>query len=894
MILKKVYEPWPIIKTISILIFSQLLITKVLSQNTVSGLVQNKQNTPVFLANIIFTDSIDKVIKTTITDNSGCFIFQNVGEGSYIITISNIGYKKKIKPIYVNSDIDLLITLDDTIVSLDEVIVHAEKPISIRNDTISFNVKYFVNGTEQTVEDLLEKIPGINVDDEGAIRIGDQEIEKLMIDGDDLFEKGYKILSKNMPAYPIDEVEIINKYSSNHLLKGIENSDKVALNLKLNDQSKNIWFGNLDVNVGNDYFYLFKGNLMNFGKRNKYYFFTNLNNIGYDAHGDIEHLIHPARINESAQIGDNQQAFPVIELFTYYPGFKRSRINFNNARLLSLNSIYSPTEKLKIKPLIFINWDNNEYFRSSVTKFDVGETEFTNTEDYLLRKKQTYTFAKLDIIHNKNNKLLESVTKYSSGEFYDESDLIFNSNSTIEDLRYQTTLIDQKINYTYKLKNKKVLLLTGRFINEKFPQKYSFNQFFFKDLFPEFDYSDNVKQIYANQMSFAGIDGHFILKTKKNDLLEIQTGNEYRKDLLFSDFFLLKGDSVLNHPDNYKNQTQYKVNDFYIKGKYSRNIGRWCSIINKVEFHHLYNMLGNNNTFKKQNLIFVNPSFGLDWQLNKRNKITSAYNFNTTNTKVIDIYDNYILTGYNSFTKGLGDFNQLNSSNIVLNYQLGNWNDRFFANTFALYSRSNEFFSTNTYIIQNYAQSEKIIIKDRKLLNLNLKIDYYFKFISSNGKFDLGYTKSEYKNIVNDTELRTVLTQTYNYGMEFRTGFRSFFNFHIGSKWTNSIVKTSLTNTFKKNLSFLDLFFIINDNFNIQLQSERYYFGKQQSVNSFYFLDFTGQYKLIKNKLNIGFTGKNLFNTEKCIDIAVSDISLMITEYMLLPRCILLRIEYRF
>src|SRR5690606_5979425 len=102
-------------------------------------------------------------------------------------------------------------------------------PISIKKDTIIFKASAFTDGTEQTVEDLLKKIPGVYIDSDGTIKVGNQEIEKLMVDGDDLFEKGYRVLSKNMPAYPIERVELFQNYSNNPLLKNIEDSNNVAL-----------------------------------------------------------------------------------------------------------------------------------------------------------------------------------------------------------------------------------------------------------------------------------------------------------------------------------------------------------------------------------------------------------------------------------------------------------------------------------------------------------------------------------------------------------------------------------------------------------------------------------------------------------------------------------------
>ena len=195
---------------------------------------------------------------------------------------------------------------------------------------------------------------------------------------------------------------------------------------------------------------------------------------------------------------------------------------------------------------------------------------------------------------------------------------------------------------------------------------------------------------------------------------------------------------------------------------------------------------------------------------------------------------------------------------------------------------------------QNFTQSEKILIKDREFITINSKLDYYFKFISSNLKLDLGYTKSDFKNIVNNSNLRKVTSNNYNYGLELRSGFKGTFNYHIGTKWTTTEIETTMNNSFTNNVSFLDLSLVFNKKLDFQLQTERYYFGNLQSDNTYYFLDFDARYKIIVNKMTLGLTGKNLFNTEKFRNFSVSDIGTSTTEYSLLPRFVLLKLEYRF
>jgi hypothetical protein len=867
-------------------------------QVNISGSVYDSDNLELQQVSIIFMDmNNSNIVDYTFTNEFGRFLLNIDKIGLFNLKFSHLGYSSKTIEIEITADQTVKnfnIILQEKTFNLNEVVIKADLPMAIKKDTVSFKTKFFLRGSEQTVEDLLRNIPGININADGTIKIGNQEIEKIMVDGDDLFEKGYKILSKNMPAYPIEEVEILKNYSNNRLLKGVEESDKVALNLKLDERAKRIWFGNIETSIGNNEFYKVKGNLMNFGKKNKYYFFTNLNSIGYDATGDIENLIRPFRMNEPASIGDNQSVNSVLNLSSNNLNFKKTRTNFNNAELISLNAIFNPTEKLKIKMLGFFNGDETNFFRNSTDVVDVKGTNFTNTEDYQSQNNKRIAFGKLDFMYNiSKTKMLETTTKYNNGDFKDNANLIFNGNSTIENLQHQNTLFDQKIIYTNKFKDKKVFLLTGRFIDEKTPQKYAVNQFFYQDLFAAASNVNNVNQQSTNQMQFAGINLHLLDRKETGHLLELQLGNEFRKDRLQSIFTLLENNTVVEQPNGYRNQTEYKVNDLYLKSKYRLKIKDF-GIVGKLDVHQLFNWLANNNSTSRQNPLFVNPSLGFDWEINNKNKISSSYAYNTTNAKVLDVFSDFVLTGFRSFSKGTGGFNQLNASSVIFNYQFGNWSDRFFANTFIIYTKNYDFFSTNTTIKQNFTQAEKILIKDREFVSINSKVDYYFKFISSNLKVDLGYTKSEFKNIVNNSNLRLVISNNYNYGLELRSGFKGLFNYHVGAKWTATEIETTISNSFTDNVSFLDLSFIFNENLDFQLQSERYYFGNLQTDNTYYFLDFDIRYKLIENKLTLGLTGKNLFNTETFRNFSISDIGTSTTEYRLLPRFMLLKLEYRF
>lgn len=890
---KKIKWFW---SSFSIFIFS----TSLFAQVKINGFVKDNTNSKGVFANVVLKSSIDNIIETyAITNNDGSYLLKIDKTGEFNLIFSALSFETKTIPLSIKGtekNISIDVFLNSKTVKLDEVIIQANKTIIVKKDTVIFNVKSFLQGNEQVVEDLLKKIPGLTIESDGTIKVGNKEVEKVMVDGDDFFERGYKILTKNMPPDQIEKVELLQRYSNNKLLKNIEDSDKVALNLVLKEDAKRVWFGNInlgyDITLNNRY--KISSNLMNFGKKNKFYFLTNFNNIGYNATGNINHLIRPFRYGEPASIGDNQSANTLINLNSFTPNFKASRTNFNNTELASLNAIFTVSKKVKLKTLGFFNRDKNDFFRNSVQNFNVNGIEFTNTEGFVLQKIKFIGFGKIDLTYDiSKTKTLEVTTKYNNQDTENTSNLNFNSQQTVESLKDRNTLFDQKIKYTNKFKDNKVFLLTGRYINEKTPQNYTINQFFYQDLFPSFLNTNNVQQLSENKMQFAGFEAHILDRKENGDLLELQFGNEYRKDVLLSSFLLKEDNTILETPTDYQNRTTYSVNNLYFKSKYRIKLND-VAITGKLNFHQLFNQLEQNNKTEQQPF-FLNPTVGLDWKINNKNRIRTSYSYNTTNAKILDIYNNFVLTDFRSFSKGTGTFNQLNASTIFLNYQLGNWSDNFFSNTSIIYSKNFDFFSTNSFITQNYSQAEKIILKDRVILSANTNIDRYFKFLYSNLKVNLGYSKSNYKNVVNNSELREVKSTNYNYGFDIRSGFKGFFNYNIGSKWTVNKIKTTINNSFTNNTVFLDLLFDINDNFIFQIQNERYFFGNIDTENStYYFSDIEARYTLKENKISFSLSGKNLFNTNTFRTFSINDISTSTKEYRLLPRYILLKMEYRF
>ncbi len=869
------------------------------SQAKIFGIVTEKENSVIAYANVTLKNENSQVIiNYTSTDDKGAYKLSTNKTGKYILTFSALNYENISIPLDLSGEVAQInknATLTFKPMELNEVNIITERPITIKKDTITFDAKAFAQGNERVVEDLLKKIPGLSISKEGTIKVGNQEVEKVMIEGDDFFEKGYQLLTKNMPANPIDKIEIYQHYSKNKHLKGIEKSEKVALNLKLKEDAKRQWFGNMDVGYGliPKNRYVVRGNLMNFGKKNKYYFLTNLNNIGEEAIGDINHLIRPYNEGEVSAIGDGQSANSLIHLSSQLPELKEKRINFNNAEMTSLNAIYNLTDKIKIKTLGFYYSDENDFFRNSFESFSVGNISFQNTENLKLRNNKITGFGKLDLTYDlSKTKTFYFIGKCNATNEDKKSDLNFNGDLLNEKLQSNNLLLDQKIGFVNKFKSNKVFLLSGRYINEKTPQNYAANQFLYQSLFNQ--KANNLAQIIENRMQFIGLDAHLLDRKKNGDLLEIRLGNQYREDYLISTFSLKQDEILLENPLLYQNNLRYNTNDLFINSKYLFNFNN-ISLQTQADFHQLYNGLKTPEKLSKQTPSFINPRVSLSWEINKNNSISASYSFNKTNASILDVYSNYIHTGFRIFEKGTGNFNQLDASSMIFNYNWGNWGEKFFANTIIGYTKNNDFYSTNSQSLQEYTKTDKIIIKDRENIFFSSNFDKYLKPIHTNFKVIFSGSKTQFKNIVNNSDLRNINNTSLNIGYELRSGFKGFFNYHIGTKWNHSIVSTTTTNSYTNNTSFLDLSFVFNEKLNCQIETERYYFGNiDKKSNTYYFIDLDARYMIKKNKLSISILGNNLFDTSRFINYSISDTSISKSEYKIVSRYVLLKLEYKF
>lgn len=888
-------------KILLLSVIALLICQKFYSQAIYEGHIRDSLNKAVPFVNVIVKKYNDEDIITYTSSNANGFYQLKIQQpGTFEINFNSLSYKSLTKTVKVEkADIEssrvflIDISIENSVESLDEVVVEAEERISVKEDTINIKVQSFLSGTEDVAEDVLKKLPGIDVDTDGNIRVQGKSVKKVLIEGDDLFENGYKLLTKNLDAGTIDQVQILQRFSNNPILKDIEDSDDVALNISLKDEVKNTLFGKASLGGGIKSVYEAKANLINIQKSTKLYFFGNLNNVGADPTGDIYQLIYPNFLSGKEFIGDGERANDYYNPIISEPPLKKERYNFNNAKLASLSAIFNPSEILKIKTLLFFTEDKNHLYQREIEDFEVDSLEFRNVEESQYLRDSKLGFGKIHLSYKPDNeKLLELVTKINLGEFKNINRFSFNNDLSNVNTKENALLFDNRLTYTYKFDSLSAFQATARFIKDNKPVDFKFDDFLYANIFPEIPLDLNTFQDLENSLSFAGVEFTYFKNLKNNDPLKIDLGYINRSSELKNQLYFRRGtEAVFNPHHTFENKSLNRFERIYANFSIKHRINNF-SIRPGLRLYNTYNHYKNFSFSEIDRFFNIIPSLEIALKINDKNKFLSTYRYSLRDTKLKDIYQNYILTDYRGFKRGLGYFKQFRGHNFLFSYVHGNWSDSFLVNTSFLYSSDTNYLGTSSLINPNNSLISSLIFDNKEFSSLNLNMDQYLKSLSLNLKFKGSISYSSYENIIN-SQSREISSYTYKFGPEIRSVFIKGFNFHTGIDWTISKFKTSQINSNVSSLSFVDLTYKSSNRLLFELSNELYSFENFESTNNFVFSDLMVKYEY-SQKLNFKLDVKNLFNTASFETLSLSDTGSYSSRYRILPRFALLTINLRF
>lgn len=767
------------------------------------------------------------------------------------------------------------------------VVVGKKRRFEVKEDTISFNVSRYLDGSERKIEEVIKRLPGIEVNEQsGEIKYKGKSIETVTLDGDNLFGFNYTLGTKNINVDMVEQVEAIDNYAENPLLKGIEQGGKVSLNLKLK-KGKVDFSGNLDFGSGwfadGDEAFDLSSNILGITKTYKSFATLSYNNVGvnqtpFDYFG--------FNFNVEQQKEQNYFAEKIIPETRFSNLLEDRRANINNQIFGNYNAIFKINPKLSVKTNLYYLRDRiatNQLFQND---FQINNDIFTTTDNTFINKKPQQYRGDLEIKHNTSkSSLLEYNLRIRQENIETPTTIIQNETDEFSTfLNTEDFYFKQDLLWTKKLSAKKALQVSLFHSFNDLPQNFSITP----SLFDE----DGLNDTQESEFKRTFLEGKTTyLGSGKRDKYTFTLGANFNYSPFISRLF--NSEETIS-----ENNFDYTQSNIFNTGVYNFNRGKW-QISPSYSVRVLNQNLEQNifNDEQTQNDFIFEPALNVKYLLNSVSFLSSNIGYNQNTNAEQYFFLNQVLINNRTTISNLPSLELQNNQRYSLLYFNNDLYNQFQLNANVSYQKSTGNFFTNQNITETTTQIEYFFLpQDNSNWNINIQVSKYIPFIESTLKLTSNYSLSNFRNIVNNSDLRQNTNQFFSNSFFWKTALEIPINFENTFTWQYSNSKSENQQAFINN-SWQNSFKVIvkpSKKWFFIVSSDYYLPNTEQSDEQFFFLDATLRHRPKSKKWEASIELRNLTNENNFEQVQTSDISTTIFRSNLLPRYFLVNLTWNF
>ena len=438
------------------------------AQQVISGRLKTAKNKPIEGANIVLkTINENTTVSYDISNKTGGFSIK-AKTGEYLLKISYLGFKTVSRKITVNlEDINLqTIILKEDTSELEEVVLKAESRILIKGDTTIYKTASFLNGTEQNLSDILQNLPGLDINDKDKVTLNGKEIDRLLVNGENLYKNQHKFATENIAAKIVGNIEVIKNHLDFGSIRTQGKSGLTALNVNIKDDFKNKITGTINTGGGVKNKYEFRSALFSFNKKTKSSLITNFNNTGTNPISieDYIDLTDPITIEPGSSSNVIFSNIEDVPRFLSVGDKVKSRvINF-----ATISSIVNPTEKIKIDFYGIFNASKQEEAFLSNQQLTANNNSFSIAEENKALEKNYFGIGHLKAIYKRTEKSIFAFNSNINMNLSNQNLITENKNNNsigffIEKYKPKEITTNSNLTYTGKVDN--AIFKTSLFLN---------------------------------------------------------------------------------------------------------------------------------------------------------------------------------------------------------------------------------------------------------------------------------------------------------------------------------------------------------------------------------------------------------------------------------------------
>lgn len=623
-----------------------------------SGVVSDSaKRAPLPRANIVIREENGRV--QFVSSNMEGFYTVDLRAGArYKATVSYIGYHPAEKEITFTAEEERLdFRLQRRAEQLEDIVVtHRYEPIKISKDTVAFQVRAFLTGTERKLRDVLEKLPGVEVGDGGEVIFQGKRVQITTVESKPFFGGGSKLAVENIPSDAIEEIQMLDNFHEVDFMKDFVQSDRLAMNVKLKKDKKEFVFGDAEVQGGPDNYYAGQAGFFYYTPKNTGGLITHVNNIGKA----------PLSHQEMSMLGDRSsigvggpQLFNLASL-----GRENQNVFASRAALFAGNAHVEVNEKFKVDAYA-LNYDNKTQGKEleRISLFDVtgaipeervtqreGKSNLTvanlTIETSPSRYRRGFYGANFQEFHQGDDGVLHSQSIQGDNSLGTESQ---NKGRSLKQLFEQYRNYDVRrsdaleLNYTYAMVNPQTNYITEDSFFASFPGVLADSLYIMQSMRRRF--SHNVKGTYRYYFL---LDGTFQL----NILAEgsfISAGMKGQEDQLLSE------GSVHNfEPHGFGNDIRGQFYTGQLGAAFKWSTRRLTSTIALLPTF-LGQRLIPGDTITRQRQLLLMPTLDAKWSLREGHAVNFSYRLRSRHPSIQEVAPGGWLAAFNIVQQGNSD-----------------------------------------------------------------------------------------------------------------------------------------------------------------------------------------------------------------------------------------------
>jgi len=871
------------------LVFTILFLQNLIGQTHLQGSVMDTKGDILQGINIlVYLPSSKVMVAYAVSNEQGRFQTKvNSVTDSLDIVLSSM-HCREVRRRIANTSQTMQFELEYDVKKLDAFEVMA-KPIKQYGDTISYLVSSFSSKEDRSIEDVLRRMPGIEIESNGKILYQGMPLQKFYVEGLDLMNGRYGVISKNLPYGAVGAVEILENHQPLRILKDKVFSQQASLNLKLKREIAST--GTVKIGGGfSPFLWELNATPMFFTKKFQLLASYQTNNTG----NDVSQQLKIMTLDELNQNADRPNENPnILNIQTAsLPGIDQKRYLDNNIQLFNLNGLLRINRDFELRTNLYYINDTQKQEAVLLRELYAPLDTLSFTENMNNRFQNDYLIGEFTFTRNTKKNYLNNELKIQSRWDKQFGWIDTGSEEISQSLKNPLKSISNELRSVNTI-GKKLIEFQSYISYDHSPHSLEVSPGQFDAVLNQNELYDKVFQQINLSRFFADHSASYGFFWKRLTFTP-RIGFSFRKQMLESDILITQQDEKSEAGANFANKLESRHTNAYLQTEveYKKN---QLTINLKLPMSwqavYMKDLLSDKGQ-ELQRLLF-NPSLIINYKFNNFWKGRGSWSYNNRLGDMEGIHYAYILKNYRSLSQNAVPLSETSYINFSSRLEYKNPITSLFSALSYLYSISH-----NNMIYSHLIQADGTsILQAFQLPNssyshsVNARGSKYISSAKSNISIQVNYTQRSGKSLINNV-LFDNTTRFYN--------FLPGLNIHI-TPWLNSeyelnasYIQTFIEGERKSNLSLFTHkfnFFAFPAKNQLFSFSSEYY---NLDGNNNFFANILYRYTITKRKVEIEFSWDNIFNTKTYTSYQTNAYAIYHSTYFLRPSQVFLSVKFGF